>query len=82
MPARPSVSSAYSLVRDKMMNKTPSTVSVTGNNGIGYQWEYAKTVDNRTKWEKVKTTIWNGETNQFLGRTAKSWGEFCFFYCL
>ncbi|KAG8286797.1 Sodium/potassium-transporting ATPase subunit beta-2 [Homalodisca vitripennis] len=59
------------------MNKTPSTVSVAGKNGIGgYTWEYATVPDNRSNWEKFKTTIWNPETHQFLGRTGKSWGEF------
>lgn len=59
------------------MNKTPSTVSVAGKNGIGYTWEYATVPDNRSKWEKVKTAIWDPETRQFLGRTSKSWGQ-CF----
>jgi len=64
------------------MNKTPSTVSVPGKNGIGYTWEYAKTPDNRTRWEKIKTGIWNPETHQFLGRTAKSWGGIFLFYVI
>lgn len=68
-------SSRQSVRGDSTMNKTPSTVSVPGKNGIGYTWEYAKTPDNRTKWEKVKTTIWNPDTHQFLGRTGKSWGQ-------
>lgn len=29
----------------------------------------------RTKWESVKIFIWNGETKEFLGRTAGSWGK-------
>lgn len=27
------------------------------------------------KWEGFKVFLWNGETGQFLGRTAGSWGE-------
>lgn len=27
------------------------------------------------KWEGFKIFLWNGETGQFLGRTAGSWGE-------
>lgn len=56
------------------MRKTPSTARAA-NNGIGYEWEYAKPQDDRTRWEKIKQGIWNSETHQFLGRTAKSWGE-------
>lgn len=26
-------------------------------------------------WESFKLFLWNSETNQFLGRTAGSWGE-------
>ncbi|XP_046676303.1 sodium/potassium-transporting ATPase subunit beta-2-like [Homalodisca vitripennis] len=65
------------------MNKTPSTVSVAGKNGIGgYTWEYATVPDNRSNWEKFKTTIWNPETHQFLGRTGKSWGGIFIFYVI
>lgn len=28
-------------------------------------------------WESFKLFLWNGETNQFMGRTAASWGK-CF----
>lgn len=31
-----------------------------------------------TGWESFKLFLWNGETSQFLGRTAGSWGEFHF----
>lgn len=27
------------------------------------------------KWEGFKQFLWNGETSQFLGRTAGSWGK-------
>lgn len=33
------------------------------------------------KWEGFKLFLWNGETSQFMGRTAGSWGKssrFCF----
>lgn len=29
----------------------------------------------RTTWESLKLFLWNGETNEFLGRTAGSWGK-------
>lgn len=62
-------------VRDSTMNKTPSTVTVPGKNGIGYTWEYATEPDDRSTCEKFKTYIWDPDTHQFLGRTGKSWGE-------
>lgn len=31
------------------------------------------------KWEGFKLFLWNSETNQFLGRTAGSWGKLIFF---
>lgn len=27
-------------------------------------------------WESFKQFLWNGETSQFMGRTAGSWGKF------
>lgn len=30
----------------------------------------------RTRWESFKIFLWNGETSEFLGRTAGSWGKF------
>lgn len=36
-----------------------------------------------SNWEGFKRFLWNGETGQFMGRTAGSWGElhkFFFFY--
>lgn len=68
-------------VRSDTMRKTPSTARAA-NNGIGYEWEYAKPQDDRTTWEKVKQGIWNSETHQFLGRTAKSWGGILTFYVI
>lgn len=33
------------------------------------------------KWEGFKIFLWNGETSQFMGRTAGSWGKrFRFFF--
>lgn len=26
-------------------------------------------------WESFKQFLWNGETSQFMGRTAGSWGK-------
>ncbi|XP_075212360.1 sodium/potassium-transporting ATPase subunit beta-2-like [Lycorma delicatula] len=63
------------------MRKTPSTARAA-NNGVGYEWEYAKPQDDRTRWEKIKHGIWNPETHQFLGRTAKSWGGIITFYII
>lgn len=28
------------------------------------------------KWAGFKQFLWNGETSQFMGRTAGSWGKF------
>lgn len=30
-------------------------------------------------WESFRQFLWNGETSEFLGRTAASWGKQ--FYC-
>lgn len=63
------------MAKDKMP-KTPSAATVNTNaNSVKYEWEYARPIDNRTKWEKVKQAIWNPQTHQFLGRTWKSWGK-------
>ena len=29
----------------------------------------------RSNWENFKLFLWNGETNEFLGRSASSWGN-------
>ena len=29
----------------------------------------------RSGWESVRLFIWNGETSEFLGRSASSWGK-------
>ncbi|CAO1378504.1 unnamed protein product [Diamesa serratosioi] len=34
------------------------------------------------KWEGFKQFLWNGETSQFLGRTAGSWAKILLFYVL
>lgn len=44
-------------------------------NGTGYEWEYAKKIDNRTTGQKIVNFIYNPETHAVLGRTAKSWGS-------
>lgn len=68
--------------KDKM-SKTASAATVTTNaNSVKYEWEYARPIDNRTKWQKVKQGIWNPETHQFLGRTWKSWGGIFIFYVI
>ena len=42
----------------------------------------------RSGWESFKLFIWNGETSEFLGRSASSWGKLSsvlishFFFCL
>lgn len=46
------------------------------NNGTGYEWEYAKKIDNRTTSEKILNFIYNPVTHAVLGRTAKSWGKY------
>jgi len=33
-------------------------------------------------WESFKLFLWNGETSEFLGRTAASWGKILIFYIL
>lgn len=33
-------------------------------------------------WESFKLFLWNGETSQFMGRTAGSWAKILFFYVL
>ncbi|KZS04001.1 putative Beta subunit of Na+/K+ ATPase [Daphnia magna] len=29
----------------------------------------------RSGWENFKVFLWNGETSEFLGRSASSWGK-------
>jgi len=48
----------------------------TDTNGIGYEWEYAKVKDDRTIWQKIIMGIYNPSSHEFLGRSAKSWGNF------
>lgn len=48
----------------------------TDTNGIGYEWEYAKVKDDRTIWQKIIMGIYNPSSHEFLGRSAKSWGEY------
>ena len=45
-------------------------------NGTGYEWEYAKKIDNRTTAQKISNFIFDPETNAILGRTPKSWGTY------
>jgi len=33
-------------------------------------------------WESFRLFMWNGETNEFLGRTATSWGKILLFYVI
>lgn len=47
----------------------------TDTNGIGYEWEYAKVKDDRTIWQKIIMGIYNPSSHEFLGRSAKSWGN-------
>lgn len=51
-------------------------------NGTGYEWEYAKKIDNRTTGQKILSFIYNSETHEFFGRTAKSWGGLLLFYAI
>ncbi|XP_050426387.1 sodium/potassium-transporting ATPase subunit beta-2-like isoform X2 [Adelges cooleyi] len=46
----------------------------TDTNGIGYEWEYAKVKDDRTVWQKIINGIYNPNSHEFLGRSARSWG--------
>nr|CAI5818555.1 unnamed protein product [Callosobruchus analis] len=36
------------------------------------------TPEQLTRWEKFRRAIYDPNTNQILGRTPKSWGEFLF----
>lgn len=54
----------------------------TDTNGIGYEWEYAKVKDDRTVWQKIKNGIYNPSSHEFLGRSAKSWGNVQYYYLL
>lgn len=57
--------------------------SAAADNGpAGYEWEYARKKDDRTRWEKIKQGIWNSDSHEFLGRTAKSWGGILIFYVI
>ncbi|XP_056642443.1 sodium/potassium-transporting ATPase subunit beta-1-like [Diorhabda sublineata] len=38
--------------------------------------------ENRTKWEAFRKAIYDKSTNQFLGRTPKSWGQLLIFYSI
>lgn len=38
--------------------------------------------DEHTRWESVKLGIWNPDTQEFFGRTAKSWGGIVLFYMI
>ena len=33
-----------------------------------------------TKWQSVKTFIWNSETSEFMGRTGVNWGKIIFIF--
>lgn len=46
-------------------------------NGV-YEFPYMIKPVQKTKWETIKTGIWDPSTKEFLGRTAKSWRKFFF----
>lgn len=50
-----------------------TAATTTGENGI-YEFPYVKPPD-KTKWETVRTAIWDSSTSQLCGRTPKSWGK-------
>ncbi|XP_065202185.1 sodium/potassium-transporting ATPase subunit beta-1-like isoform X2 [Planococcus citri] len=60
-----------------MTNKSKEDV-----NGTGYEWEYAKKIDNRTTTQKILNFIYDPQTHAFMGRTAKSWGGILLFYAI
>ena len=39
----------------------------------GVQYQFAIKPEEKPGWEGVKEFIWNTETSEFLGRTARSW---------
>ncbi|XP_069691959.1 sodium/potassium-transporting ATPase subunit beta-2-like [Periplaneta americana] len=51
------------------------------HNSSTYEFPYVK--PERLRWsENVRKEIWNAETHEFLGRTAKSWGGILTFYVI
>lgn len=51
-----------------------ATPGKESENGV-YEFPYMRPDSNRTNWEKLQLAIWDPSSRQFLGRTAKNWGE-------
>ncbi|KAJ4443645.1 hypothetical protein ANN_05319 [Periplaneta americana] len=55
-------------------NGSQSAADAAMHNSSTYEFPYVK--PERLRWsENVRKEIWNAETHEFLGRTAKSWEE-------
>lgn len=50
-----------------------SSPGKNADNGV-VEFQFYKP-DNRTKWEAFQKAIYDKSSNQFLGRTPKSWGK-------
>lgn len=44
--------------------------------GVTLENQYYTPPPKLSGWESFRIFMWNGETGEFLGRTAGSWGKF------
>jgi len=66
----------------KGSGKAKADAAATSQPDDDYEWEYARTYEDLSAWQRFHRVLYNHADGTVLGRTGKRWGQLFIFYSL